>query len=99
MSQIGTDGSTNDLGFRRPPTHACDPAVLLQAQKCPDRHPDVIALRPRPPHHRPLDPPPLLASPMVHLDPPRLLRIAQPGQLVHLLLVGRPMFRLTVWGD
>src|SRR5262249_50582576 len=71
----------------------------LQTPECPDRQPDVVALRPALPLLAPLHPAVLLQTPVVLLDPPGQLPIPQPTQLVHRQVVGDPVLRVAVAGD
>ena len=73
--------------------------MTLQPQERPDRHPDVVALRPPGPRLAPLHAAALLQAPVIVLDRPGLLGQAQPRQLVHRQVVGRPVLSVPVSGD
>ncbi len=89
-----------DDPFLRPlPPTPCPQPVPFQADKCPDRHVDVIALRPCCSHHRPLDAALLLECPVIHLDAPRELGVLQSLAFAPRQIVPRPVFRVPGWGD
>jgi hypothetical protein len=73
--------------------------MVLQTQECPDRQPDVVALRPGGPDLSPFHTAALLQAPVIVLDPPALLGVGQSGQLIHLQVVRRPVFNVPVSGD
>ena len=53
----------------------------------------------RRPHLRPLHAALLLEAAMILLDAPGPLGVLQPRQVVHRLVAGRPVLRVSVWGD
>jgi hypothetical protein len=70
----------------------------LQADEGADGQADVVALGAGVPCLAAFDPAVLLDAAVLLLAAPRLLRVFQPGPLVHLEVVGDPVFRVTVCG-
>ncbi len=72
---------------------------MFEAQKGPDGQTYMIALRPRGADLRAFHPTELLETPMVGLDRPNLSRPCLLLGVAHLHMIGRPVLRVTVWGD
>src|SRR6478672_5794214 len=89
----------DDPFFRPLPADPRPQPMPFQPHERPDRHADVVALRPCRPHLRPFHPALLLQRPMVDLDPPRELGVLQPLALAHVEIVRRPVLRVPGWGD
>src|SRR5574340_1286948 len=84
------------LGFK--PGRAMTPTPRLQTQKRADRKADMVSLSHRPPHLATFHPAVLLQTPVVRLDGPRLLRVAQPLHRAQLQITAGPVLRVAVCG-
>ncbi len=68
--RVGPDRSADDPRLGLVPTDPGGVEMTLQPQERPDRHPDVVALRPTGPRLAALHPAALLQAPVIVLDRP-----------------------------
>lgn len=98
ISQISSDGFSDNRVFRFKPTDACSVTMTFDSQKCAQTQTDVIKARLAATHLPPLNQTKLLDAAMILFDLPTIRSIFDAFKITDLDFITRPMFRCAVCG-
>ena len=99
MSPVTADGLAEDSRLGLIPTHPCPQPIRLQPQKGPQGQKQMTQNGDGFAHLRPLHPTTLLQPSRIDFNPPSLFLQLLSFLLRHLPVMGRPVFRVPVWGN